>query len=110
MKETRNRKEDAAVHRSRCVVTEVTRELKTLGLHQVVPDKSGRFNTVDLDPAKRRGLLVFLSELEEHVKILNILQSELARDIEETNRSMNAAATYQRAGMALKKHSQQGRH
>jgi hypothetical protein len=106
----RKLKEEVVIHRSRCVVTEVTRELKILGLHQVVPDKSAGFKAVDLDPDQRRSLLVFLSELEEHVKILNILQSELARDIEETNRNMNAAATYQRTGTALRKYSQQGRY
>lgn len=103
----RVREEEAAIHRTRCAVSEVVNGLKALGLYELVPAGSGKFKPVQLDGAQRRSLLVFLSELEEHVKTLEAFKSDLARDIEFANRHMNAASAYSRTGLSVKKGARQ---
>lgn len=109
MRAERESEEDAVIHRSRCAIAGAVARLKTLGLYGMVDDGAGRYAAVDLDPAQRRELLVFLSEFEELVGRLDRMKAELARDIERTSGTMNASATYQRTGASLRRYSRQGR-
>ncbi len=106
----RTRDEDAAIHRSRGTIAAVIDTLKSLGLYQVVPQGQGQFKHVDLDPAQRRQLLVFLSELEEQVKVLEAFKNDLAQDIERADRNTSAAAAYRQTGQSLKKFARSRRH
>ena len=110
MKSRSDCKEDAIIHRSRCAVSETTKALKMLGVYQTVVDETGKYERVELEPTQRRELLVFLSELEELMKSLENIKSEVARDIEAANRNTSAAAAYRRTGVAVRKYTQQGRH
>ncbi|MBI1203233.1 MAG: hypothetical protein GC182_12045 [Rhodopseudomonas sp.] len=110
MKTDHERDEDAAIHRTRCAIAEATAGLQRLGLHQMVADGGDRFRPVDLDPAQRRELLMFLSELEELVKGLGAMSAALASDIDRTNTNMNAQAAYRRVGMVLRQQQRQARH
>lgn len=110
MKSGSDCKEDAVIHRSRCAVSETTKALKMLGVYQTVVDETGNYECVELEPTQRRELLVFLSELEDLMKTLEDVKSEVARNIEATNRNMNAAAAYRRTGISVRKYAQQGRH
>lgn len=103
----RVREEERAIHRTRCAVSEVLSGLKAFGLYEMAPAGPGKFKPVRLDPAQRRGLLVFLSELEEHVKTLEAFKNDLAHDIEFANRSMSAASAYSRTGLSVKKSARQ---
>ena len=96
-------REDKAVHRTRCAISETIAALKTMGVYEVARDASGRLSPVKLDPAQRRGLLVYLSELEELVKILDGFKQDLAQNIEQAVRGSQAASLYQRTGLSLKK-------
>lgn len=108
MEETnRVREEEAAIHRTRCAVSEVLHGLKALGLYEMMPAGPGKFKPARLDRAQRRDLLVFLSELEEHVKALEAFKNDLARDIEAADRHMNAASAYRQTGLSLKKSARQ---
>jgi hypothetical protein len=110
MKGDRERNEDAAIHRSRCAVAEATAGLKRLGLYQMTADGQGGFTAVELDPAQRRELLVFLSELDELVKGLDAMKAELARDIQRTNNNMSASAAYRHVGTVLRQSRRQSKH
>lgn len=95
-------RESRAVHRMRCAVSEATAELMTMGLYEVVRDPSGTLKPVKIDPTQRRKLLVYLSELEELMKVLDGFKLDLAQAIERASRSTEAVMTYQRAAMTLK--------
>lgn len=103
----RAREEEKAIHRTRCTVSEALNGLKALGLYEMMPAGPGKFTPVRLDPAQRRSLLMFLSELEEHVKTLEAFKNDLARDIEVADRHMNAASAYSRIGLSVKKSARQ---
>jgi hypothetical protein len=109
MKSGSDCKEDAVIHRSRCAVSETTKALKMLGVYQTVVDEQGNCERVELEPTQRRELLVFLSELEELMKELEDVKSEVARDIEKTNRNVTAAAAYRSTGVSVRKYARQGR-
>lgn len=103
----RTRDEEIAIHRARCAVSEVLNSLNTLGVHQLIPAGPEKLKPVHLDPAQRRNFLVLLSELEEHVKTLKAFSSDLARDIEFANRSINAVSAYRQTGLSVKKFTRQ---
>ena len=109
MARDRSDPEVPAIHRTRCVVMDVTRTLRTLGLHQMALGPNGTYESVALDPEQRRSLLVFLSELEEQVKVLEGFTAEIGREIAASSRRSNAAATYQRTGAVLRRFSGAGR-
>lgn len=106
---TRRDEERATVYRTRRVVTGVTRTLRTLGLHEMAPGANGKLQPVALDPAQRRALLVFLSELEEQVKVMEGFTADLAGEIETRDRRFHAAATYQRTGTTIRQYSRSSR-
>jgi hypothetical protein len=106
----RIREEEVAIHRTRGTVTEVVEQLKAFGLHEMAPWPGGKPKRVSLDRDQRRSLLVFLSELEEHVKTLEDFTADLARAIEQTNRNMAAASAYRSTGQSVRKFSRRGRH
>jgi hypothetical protein len=107
---TRPDLEVAAVHRTRRVVTDVTSALRILSLHEMAPGANGKLEAVALDPAQRRSLLVFLSELEEQVRVLEAFATDLAREIETRDRRSHAAATYQRTGTTIRRFSRPSRY
>lgn len=110
MKSKSECKEDAVIHRSRCAVSEATKSLKMLGVYQTVVDEAGNYRRVELEPAQRRELLVFLSELEELTKSLENIKFEVSRGIEAANKNTSAAAAYRRTGISIQKYAQQGKH
>ncbi|MCK9915621.1 hypothetical protein MXD81_41335 [Microbacteriaceae bacterium K1510] len=97
------RDEQEAMHRTRCAISEVLARLKVMGLHQMAPDRTGKLRPVDLDPQRRRELLIYLSELEDLAGVLESFKQDLARNIELANRSQNAVSVYHRNGATLKK-------
>lgn len=97
------REEKNALHRTHCAVGEVVARLKVMGLYQMTQDQAGNVRPVDLDPRQRRDLLVYVSELEDLVQVLEGFKRDLARDIDLANRGMNAVSVYRRAGTSLTK-------
>jgi len=105
----RAREEDLAIHRSRCAVTGVIDQLRTLGLYETVIGADGKPQAVKLDPDRRRNLLVFISELEEHVKALEHFKADLANSIERANSNMAAVSAYQTTSRTVRSHARNGR-
>jgi hypothetical protein len=99
------RKEETAIHRTRCAVSGVIEGLKIMGFYQMAQDATGRLKPLKLDPQQRRELLIYLSELEELVSVLEKFKSDLARSIEQAGRGLNAASAYHRTGAILKKNA-----
>lgn len=110
MQSDRERTEDAAIHRTRCAVAEATAGLKRLGLYQMMADGQDGLKAVELDPAQRRELLVFLSELDELMTGLEAMKSALGHDIEQTHNNMSAQAAYRRVGMVLRQSQRHAKH
>ncbi len=106
----REQEEDAVIHRTRCAVADAVEGLKMLGLYEMVKAGPGNYVAVDLDPAQRRELLVFLSTLDDLMGRLEGMKADIARDIERTRVNMNASAAYARTGVSLRKYARPGRH
>jgi len=103
--EETERGEREALNRTRCAVSAAVAHLKVLGLYQMAPDCAAQLRPVDLDPRQRRELLVFLTELEDLVGVLESFKRDLAQNIEIANRSLNAVSAYRRTGATLKQNA-----
>lgn len=99
--------EDAAMRRTTHVMAAVTSRLRVLGLYGV---DSGSKEAAAITPESRRELLVFLSELEEAVKIMQSFADDLASNITQHNRRHSAAAAYIQTSVACRQYGRRRGH
>lgn len=100
----------AVMQKTSHALAAATARLRTLGLHDVDVQGDGRSIAAGVSAQHRRELLVYLSELEETVKQLEVFAADIASEIAGRDRNRNAAAAYQKTGVTYRDFRRKCRH
>lgn len=98
--------EEETIRRTTHIVADATRTLRALGLVGIADDAA----ISSISTQSRRELLMFLSELEEVVRLMQGFADRLAANISQHDRSRDAVAAYAQMGAARRQYGRRRGH